>query len=58
MKSYSKDIYNVRKDYILNKCCSFELSIHHRILGGKMVHDYFFNIENNNLFEHKISILE
>jgi len=27
IKSYSKDMYNVRKDYILNKCCSFELSI-------------------------------
>jgi len=38
IKSYSKDIYNVRKDYILNKCCSFELS---RIFGGKMVHDCF-----------------
>jgi len=34
IKSYSKDIYNVGKDYILNKCCSFELSIHHRIWGG------------------------
>jgi len=22
IKSYSKDIYNVREDYILNKCCS------------------------------------
>jgi len=41
IKSYSKDIYNVKKDYILNKRCSFELSIHHRILGRKMVHDCF-----------------
>jgi len=49
IKSYSKDIYNVRKDYILNKCCSFELSIHHRILGGKW-YTTVFNIENNNLF--------
>jgi len=34
IKSYSKDIYNVKKDSNLNKCCSFELSIHHRIMGG------------------------
>jgi len=47
MKSCSKDIYNVRKDYILNKCCSFERSIHHRILGGNGTR--LFNIENNNL---------
>jgi len=35
IKSYSKDIYSVRKDYILSKCCSFELSIHCRIFCGK-----------------------
>ncbi len=28
LKSDSKDIYNVTKDFYLNKCCSFELSIH------------------------------
>jgi len=41
IKSYTKYIYNVRKDYILNKYCSFELSIHHRIFGGEMAHDCF-----------------
>ena len=35
IKSDSKDIYNVTKDYISNKCCSFELSIHQRILKRK-----------------------
>jgi len=53
IKSYSKDIYDVRKDYILNKCCSFELSIHHRIWGVKW-YTTVFNIENNNL--HFLSI--
>ncbi|XDV46539.1 hypothetical protein PO909_014421, partial [Leuciscus waleckii] len=32
IKSDSKDIYNVTKDSISNKCCSFELSIHQRIM--------------------------
>jgi len=59
IKSYSKDIINVRKDYILNKCCSSELSIHRRIFWGKKWYTTVFNIENNNLFfEHKISLLE
>jgi len=30
IESYSKDMYTVTK--VLNKCCSFELSIHQRIL--------------------------
>ncbi len=30
-KCDSKDIYNVTKYFYLNKCCSFELSINHRI---------------------------
>jgi len=47
----------LEKDYILNKCCSFELSIHHRILEEKWYMTVF--IENNTLFfEHIISILE
>jgi len=36
IKSYSKDIYNVTQDYISDKCCSFELSIHQIILRKKV----------------------
>ena len=43
IKSDSKDIYNVTKDYISNKCCSFELSIHQRILKKKILY-------TNNLY--------
>jgi len=32
IKSDGKDIYNVTKDSISNKCCSSELSIHQKIL--------------------------
>jgi len=32
IKRYSNDIYSVTKDYISDKCCSFQLSIHQRIL--------------------------
>jgi len=35
------------KDSILNKRCSFELSIHQRILKKKIC-TTVFNIENNN----------
>ena len=38
IKNDSKDIYNVTKDYISNKCCSFELSIHQRILKKKILY--------------------
>jgi len=31
IESDSKDIYNVTKDSISDKCCSFELSIHQRM---------------------------
>jgi len=48
IKSYSKDIYNAIKNSILNKYCSFELSIHHGILEGKW-YTTVFNIENNNI---------
>jgi len=44
MKSSSKDIYNVSKDSISNKYCSFELYIHQRILKKNTV----FNIDNKN----------
>ncbi len=36
IKSDSKDIYNVTKDF----CCSFELSIHQRIVKNKMHHGF------------------
>jgi len=32
MKSDSKDIYNVTKYSLSDKCCSFELNIYQRIL--------------------------
>jgi len=37
-------MYNVTKDSISNKCCSFELSIHQRILGKKW-YKTVFNID-------------
>jgi len=49
-------MYNVTKDCISNKCCSFELSIHQRILKNKNVscfvlffqqYEAVFNIDNN-----------
>ncbi len=49
IKSESKDFYNVTKDYISNKCCSFELSISQRILEEN-VSKYevtVFNIDDN-----------
>jgi len=46
IKSYSKDICNVTKDCISNKCCYFEISIHQRIL--KKMYKTVFNIDNNN----------
>ncbi len=49
-KVYSKDIYNVMKDFILNKCCSFELSIHHKILKIYMYHDLHKNMNQPNSF--------
>jgi len=41
---------NVTKDYIPNKCCSFEHSIHQRILKNKMsVSKHMnMNIDNNH----------
>ncbi len=36
LKSDSKDIYNVQQNYISNKCCSFERSIHQRTLDKNM----------------------
>jgi len=41
----SKDIYNVTKDSISNKCCSFELSIHQKNMD-KM----YQNIKQHNRF--------
>ncbi len=38
------DIYNVRKYYISNKYCSFELSIYLWILKNKMYHGFHKNI--------------
>jgi len=35
IESVRKDIYNVTKDYISNKCYSFEFSINQRILKQK-----------------------
>jgi len=42
----SKDIYNVTKDSISNKCCSFELSIHQKNMD-KM----YQNIKQHNRFQ-------
>jgi len=36
IKSDNKGIYNVTKDPISNKCCSFELSIHQIILKNEI----------------------
>jgi len=47
IKSDSKDIYNVTKYYTSNKCCSFELSIHQRIMN-KHFYITVFNIDANN----------
>ncbi len=37
IKSDSKDIYNVTKNDISNKCCSFALSVQQRILKNKQI---------------------
>ncbi len=46
-KSDSKDIYNVTKD----KCCSFELFIHQRILK-KMHYSFHQNVKQHNCLVH------
>ncbi len=41
-----------QKIFILHKCCSFELSIHLRILKNKMHHSFHKNIVQHNCFQH------
>ena len=55
----------LQKIYILNKCCSFELSINQRIqkkasqFPQKYKAEQLFNIDNNQMFlEQQIIILE
>jgi len=48
IKSDCKDIYNLTKDSILNKC-----SIHQRMLKNKMHHGFHKNMkQQHNCFQH------
>jgi len=52
-------MFEYRKDYIQNKCCSFELSIHQRILKTKNISRFpsVFNTDNNHMFlDHHIRL--
>ncbi len=51
IKSDSNGIYNVTEVCTSNKCCSFELSIHQRILK-KLYHGFHKSISNKNYFQH------
>jgi len=55
IKSDSKDIYNVTKDSVSNKCCSFERSIHQRSWQIKCITVTLLIIIN---LDHQILILE
>jgi len=46
IKSVNKDFYNVTKDFFLNKCCSFQLSILKKSPQKYAV----FNIDNNKQY--------
>ncbi len=41
IRSNSKDIYNVTKDFCFNKCCYFELAIHQRILKKCVIQKHY-----------------
>ncbi len=43
-------MYNVQHIFISNNCCSFELSIYHRILKN-MHHAFHENIKEHNRFQ-------
>ncbi len=47
-----KTFLMLQKISILNKCCSFELSIHLWILKNKMHHGFHKNIVQHNSFQH------
>ncbi len=50
IKSDSKDIKNVTKVSISNKCCCFELSIHQRI--KRLDYGFHKNMKQHNGFQH------
>jgi len=51
IKCDSKGVYNGIRDFISNKCCSVELSIHQSMLKNNrqknLMSTHFFNIDNN-----------
>jgi len=48
-------MHHIRKDSILNKCCSFELSIHQRTL--KIVHNCVHNTDVFLALNHHIGMI-
>jgi len=62
IKSDIKDIYNVTKDYIANKCCSFELPINKTFWKIKCITVFTWIWKKSTLIminsEHQILILE
>ncbi len=57
-KSDIKDIYNVTKVYISNKCCSCQLSVHQNNLEKQNVSRFPQKYEADQLFSTLIIIIE